>query len=186
MIGSNDLRLGGCSEQATLLGILKTALILHNTFPHAQVVIQSILPQGWEHDKECLLEEPGQHSLGKRQDTEEEFPFLWPSIQRINDQLRAFCDSHYSFVFFDATDLFIERTTLEHQAEDIEPSYHSRIDRRLMPDCQHLSLEGWHMLGSAIHEEYVRIVFNKEFENQKAYREDWLHTAGLPKMSSPS
>jgi hypothetical protein len=45
LVGTNDLGRGGCSEEATVLGILRTAEELHYSHPDAVIVIQGILPR---------------------------------------------------------------------------------------------------------------------------------------------
>ena len=150
--------------KATLFGILDIAQKTHNQYPPSVVVIQSLLPQQWPSDNDdCSLDEPNHSFLwSKRED--EKNPCLWPGIQRINAQLREFCAKHEYAVFFDVPDVFIEKSSIPEQPD--------RIDRHFMPNCQHLSLERYKVLGDAIYDEYNRIVLDEEYDNRKEYRDN--------------
>lgn len=138
MVGTSDLARLGCSEDAVVLGILRVLDTIHQAYPHSVIVLQGILPRTNRADG---LLEPQKYGL-------------WPSIQHINWQLELFCEYHEYFVYFDVTSLFLQ------DVQDETMGKTKQIIKEYMPDFLRLSPAGWKMLGSAILEEYNRIVWN--------------------------
>ena len=109
-IGINDLSLKGCSEEVTLLGILRVVEEIQTAHPKDFIVINSLLPV--QRNKEGLLEHIGKHHEDvalkkKEQDMEAEQMNkkrdrydLWPSIVSINKQLGEFASKHMRLDLF--------------------------------------------------------------------------------------
>ena len=104
-IGTNDLGATQCSEEVTLLGILRVVEEILNRKPEAQIVINSILPMSQE--KSGILEITGRKGRGRKK--KGAATVFWPSIKAVNKQLQKFADKHKSVKFFDATDIFTEK-----------------------------------------------------------------------------
>lgn len=104
-IGTNDLGATQCSEEVTLLGILRVVEEILNRKPDAQIVINSILPMSQE--KSGILEITGRKGRGRKK--KGAATVFWPSIKAVNKQLQKFADKHKSVKFFDATDIFTEK-----------------------------------------------------------------------------
>jgi len=178
LVGTNDLARGGCSEEAVLLGILRTAEEIHARHPDSVVVLQGILPRS--HDQvdgrvddgaraelslATRLEHaalPGHHASKDTDSDRVKAPdagaalskaFLWPSIRHINLQLEHFCSEHDHFVYFDASELFLTVDKRRAIGGRIE-----RIERKYMPDFVHPSAEGQIRMGEAIVAELDRII----------------------------
>lgn len=100
-IGTNDLLRTRCSEEVTLMGILRIVEEILREKQDATVVINSILPLSL--DPNGLLQSSKRKPKGSR------FINLWPSIQLLNGQLKKFADRHKRVKFFDATEIFINR-----------------------------------------------------------------------------
>lgn len=172
MIGMSDLARGHCSEEATVRGILKVAQTLQRRFPQSVVVIQGLLPQTWRADG--LLEPMPIHThlFGKRQSEKYKAEMavrafgLWPSIQSINKELAKFCRTRENFVYFDPSLLFLQKHY------DPKHGITYKIIKKLMPDFFHLSVYGWRVLGEAILEGYMRIVWDEDHENQIERKDD--------------
>lgn len=172
MMGTSDLSRGGCSEDATVLGILRLADEIHKAYPQSVVVLQGILPRTSR--KDGLLEPRSFHQklLGKHHtekyyaDMAQHAYLLWPSIQHINKQLELFCEGHEYFVYFDAGAYFLQ------DARDEKMGKTKQIINKYMPDYVHLSLQGWQKLGESISEEYMRIVWDEDQENEIETNDD--------------
>jgi lysophospholipase L1-like esterase len=166
-IGTNDLARGGCSEEATVLGILRTAeeIAYHN--PGSVVVIMAILPRSTRADGSLESKRPHRVENFFSKNTEEqeverarrEF-LLWPSIQAVNAQLREFCQKNDHMVYFDASAYFLGSVGNEYFK-----GRQQVIMADLMPDHVHPSFHGYKVLGDAIHDEVLRILFDDDEEN---------------------
>lgn len=132
VLGTNDLVRGGCSEEATLLGILRVGTTLEHRYPGSVVVIQAILPRTTREDG-MLDGDP-----------------LWESIQAINTELAKFCEQHLNFVYFDVGAFYYER------------SNDGSLRLNGLSDGVHLSADGYTVYYSAILKEYGCIVFEDE------------------------
>jgi lysophospholipase L1-like esterase len=108
-VGTNDLGATQCSEEVTLLGILRVVEEILNRKPDARIVINSILPMSQE--KSGILEVTGRkgRTTGRNKRKGPATTVFWPSIKAVNKQLQKFADKHKSVKFFDATDIFTER-----------------------------------------------------------------------------
>jgi len=113
-VGTNDLGATQCSEEVTLLGILRVVEEILNRKPDSHIVINSILPMSQE--KSGILEINGKrprHHGGRRGRRKKEASAgptdFWPSIKAVNKQLQKFADKHKSVKFFDATEIFTEK-----------------------------------------------------------------------------
>ena len=104
-IGTNDLGATQCSEEVTLLGILRVVEEILNRKPNSQIVINSILPMSKE--KSGILEITGRKGRGRKK--KDSATVFWPSVKAVNKQLQKFADKHKSVKFFDATDIFTEQ-----------------------------------------------------------------------------
>jgi lysophospholipase L1-like esterase len=166
LIGTNDLARGTCSEEVTILGILRVAeeIAYHN--PGSVVVIQGILPRSSRPDGSLVARGHINHVFArhhsesyKAEQAKREF-LLWPSIQVVNQQLKEFCERHDHFVYFDANALFLGRIGNDHyqgKSQQIVP--------KRMPDFSRLSYEGHKVLGDAILDELKRIIFDDNENN---------------------
>jgi hypothetical protein len=175
-IGANDLDVtrSGCSEEATLLGIVRAAQDIMYHKKHADgsvhVVIQALLPvrvvasaataaaslpsQRTTQDEKSNKRSNRFSSLFPRKkknleiinddDDSKLVALLLPSIQNINKQLAIFCQQHENVVFFDPS-AFLDSGTTPHQNQNVA-------------NKAYLSLEGYKVLGDAIHNEVLRII----------------------------
>jgi hypothetical protein len=164
LVGTNDLGRGGCSEEATELGILRVAEEIHYSHPDAVIVIQGILPRSSRPDGSLS---PGRSifhaNYGKKVKSVDEAKkrfLLWPSIQSINKQLEEFCAKHDHLVYFDASSLFLGRMGNAHFSGNSD-----QIVTELMPDYKSISFEGYRVMGTAIHSELQRIIFDDDESN---------------------
>lgn len=165
-MGTNDLVRGECSEEAVVLGILRTAEEISYRHPEDIVVIQGILPRSSRADGGLSLKS-SVHSLFHRTHSEEyvkklthdEF-LVWPSILRINKELEEFCEKHKHFVYFDAGSLFLGSMGNDHyrqQTQEIIPA--------LMRDFVHPTEKGMEIMGTAIAQELNRIIYEDDEDN---------------------
>lgn len=169
MTGINDLVRGGCSEEVTLLGILRLAdeIYFHN--PSSIIVIQGILP--WTKNSDGSLTMPASHrphifgSNGHAQkaysvnEAKEKF-FLWPSIQQINSQLEQFCSLHEHLVYFDASALFLGSMGNEYYRQKGQ-----HIITDLLNNGKRLTYDGYKVLGETIRKELGRIIYKGDEAN---------------------
>jgi hypothetical protein len=149
--GINELIRGGCSEEATLLGILRVTDEIYFSNPSSVIVIQGLLPYSKSSDGNLRHEAHGlQPVLGNRQ---KEFSVknalrynsIWPSIQNINSELEKFCESHSHLVFFDVSELFLG---------SMGNQYYQQKDQHIMTDLLNggktLTYDGYTVLGTHI------------------------------------
>ena len=161
MIGGNDLHYGGCSEDATVLGMLRVAEEISNNHPDSVVVLQGILPQTSRSDGSLDPHKPrtsffrGPTSEKERAHEALKEASLWPSIQNINQQLASFCENHEHIVYFDVDPVFV---TSKGNAKYIRQEL-------MMPDYRTPSFAGMKELGTFIYEELHRIIWDDDEEN---------------------
>lgn len=148
-VGINDLSLKGCSEEVTLLGILRVVEEIQNTRPDAKIVINSILPV--RRNEEGLLEHIGKHhedqALRKKElnmldssmSPKRMHVDLWPSIVSINEELSKFASKHKGIKFFNADEVFVEER---------DDAKYLKVD--LMKDPVHPNLSGHKKWNNAI------------------------------------
>ena len=163
-IGSNDFARGGCSEEATVLGILHVAETIAGRFPEDRVVIQGILPRSMNGDGYLspvyTSSSGGKHFFGKRQkdsfyaDEARKNQQLWPSIQHVNRELMEFCKKHATIVYVDVNALFVGSV-----ANALYKSKSVQIVSELMPRYDgRLSLQGHKKLHKVILDELYEII----------------------------
>jgi len=167
-IGTNDLARGGCSEEATVLGILRVAEEVYYNNPGSDVVIQGILPRSSRSDG-SLAPTPtasriplfGKKLSSKQQSEAARRNFqLWPSIKAINKELEDFCTNHGKIIYFDASALF-----LGSMSNSLYRSKSEQIMAELMPNYVNPSVNGHKILNKAIQQEYINIVLDEHEEN---------------------
>mmetsp|Transcript_487 Transcript_487/g.790 ORF Transcript_487/g.790 Transcript_487/m.790 type:complete len:502 (-) Transcript_487:46-1551(-) len=148
-VGINDLSVKGCSEEVTLLGILRVVEEIQNKCPDAKIVINSILPV--RRNEEGLLEHIGKNhedqALRKKELDMMDGSLsptrlhvdLWPSIVSINEELSKFASKHKGIKFFNADEVFVEER---------EDAKYLKVD--LMDDAVHPNLSGHKKWNNAI------------------------------------
>lgn len=166
--GINDLIVGFCSEEVVLLGILRLADEINFHHPESTIVIQGILP--WSRNPDGSLDDFSRQSGGFHQhhhpskvysvDKAQRRFSLWPSIQRINQELEKFCAKHDHLVYFDVDDLFLGTMGNKHYK-----SKQKHILTDLLVGGQKLSYEGYMVLGNAIKTELERIIYDEDETN---------------------
>lgn len=178
MTGVNDLVRGGCSEEVTVLGILRLADEINFSNPNSVIVIQGILP--WSEHSDGTLTPPktkkAQHLFGRDKSGKAQAyksiksalrnAGLWPSIQRINGELAKFCAEHKHLVFFDASKLFLGT-----MGNDVYQSKDEHIITALLSGGKKLTSEGYRVLGDAVKEELERIIYDDNEENDVETRD---------------
>eukprot|EP00545_Synedropsis_sp_CCMP1620_P007328 CAMPEP_0119003062 /NCGR_PEP_ID=MMETSP1176-20130426/331_1 /TAXON_ID=265551 /ORGANISM="Synedropsis recta cf, Strain CCMP1620" /LENGTH=418 /DNA_ID=CAMNT_0006954621 /DNA_START=28 /DNA_END=1284 /DNA_ORIENTATION=- len=160
-IGGNDLARGQCSEEATLLGILRLAEYISTNRPGSIVVINSILPS---------LTEVKPRIKGVKFK-----PFeLFPSIQVVNAQLEKFCKKNKEFEFYDATNLFFTSPPAKpsSQKKNKKKQHLPSLDSQLMDEAGKLTNAGHKKWGNAIVEEVKRIMYDNIYEEQGGLMDD--------------
>lgn len=165
-IGMNDMVRGGCSEEATFLGILRVADEIYFSNPESVIVIQGLLP--WSRASNGNLD-PTPHGFrpfkGKKvtefsvKEAKKTFSY-WPSIQHINSELEKFCSEHEHLVYFDGSGLF-----LGSMGNHVYKPKNQQIITALLEDGKRLTLEGYQVLGSAIERELNRIIYENDENN---------------------
>lgn len=165
-IGMNDLIRGGCSEEATLLGILRVADEIYFSNPTIVIVIQGILP--WSRPGDGNLEDHkhGIHPFQGNKATEysvkeakKNFSF-WPSIQHINYELEKFCEKHEHLVYFDASALFLGSV-----GNHVYRQKEQHIITALLDEGKTLTFDGYTVMGTAIQQELARIIYDDNEKN---------------------
>ena len=166
-IGSNDLSRGGCSEEATVLGILRVAEEVMIRNPYSRVVIQGILPRSMDGSGNLAQESGGlsgnklfgkRHSESYYAEEARKKMQLWPSIQAINNQLEEFCKDHPTIVYVDVNALFVGSVT-----NALFRSDKAQIVSELMPDYDgRLSPRGHDKLNKVINQELMNIILDED------------------------
>lgn len=165
-IGSNDLASGGCSEEATVLGVMRIAEELAAATPDAEVVIQGILPRSSRSDGSLDSRGFGHHIFARphsqkyKANQAKSHYLLWPSIQHINSELEKFCQKQDHMIYFDASSLFVGSMGNAHFQSQTQ-----YIVSELMPDYTHLSLKGYQVLGDRVESELRRIIYYEDDRN---------------------
>jgi hypothetical protein len=156
--GVNELIRGGCSEEATLLGILRIADEIYFSNPNSVIVIQGILPYSKAGDGSLQHEIHG-HPLSRERQKEFSlksairYNSIWPSIQRINSELEKFCDLHKHLVFFDVSALFLGSMGNEYYKQKQQ---HIILD--LLFQGRTLTFDGYSVLGTVIQKKLSKII----------------------------
>lgn len=162
----NDLVRGGCSEEATVLGILRVADEIYFGNPNSVIVIQGILP--WSKYSDGSLEHhkhgfhPLQYGAAKEygvKDAKQYFT-LWPSIQHINAELEKFCSLHNHLIYFDVSALFLGTV-----GNQIYRKKEQHIITTLLSEGKTLTFNGYTVLGVAIQQELERIIYDGNEKN---------------------
>ena len=162
LIGSEDLARGGCSEEATVLGVLRVAEEVHYFHPNDVVVVQGILPRSGD-DGLLQQKSSGLPSLFRRGSNMGNA--LWPSIERVNQQLMMFCEKHSHMVYFDASKLFLGSIGNEYYK-----SKRVEIVKELMTDFVHPSVQGMQVLAQRMDNELNRIINQEDEVNDNEQR----------------
>jgi hypothetical protein len=167
--GINDLISGFCSEEVVVLGTLRLADEIYFHHSESIIVIQGILP--WSRNPDGSLDDfshrtgglghhPHHPSKVYSVDKAKRRFSLWPSIQRINQELEKFCAVHDHLVYFDVDDLFLGTMGNKHYK-----SKQKHILTDLLIGGQKLSYEGYTVLGNAIKTELERIIYDEDETN---------------------
>ena len=170
MTGINDLVRGGCSEEVTVLGILRLADEIYFSNPNSVIVIQGILPWTKNGDGSLKHEHHGMphHLFGHNKQKQEyasvqaakKYAEIWPSIQHVNKELELFCAEHEHLVYFDASSLF-----LGSMGNDVYQSKEQHIITALLSEGKRLTYQGYQVLGDAILKELERIIYDDDEAN---------------------
>jgi len=128
-IGVNDIMYSNCSEEITIMGILRVVeeLLVRNSNTNADastIVINSILPVGTT----SALSLEGPHIRNR----------YWPAIKMVNERLAKFAKKHKGVKFFDVTDMMTESR-----------GHNLYMKREFFIDMVHLSWEGQEGLAKA-------------------------------------
>lgn len=123
-IGVNDMLVSNCSEEITIMGILRVVeeLLLRND--GSTIVINSLLPVATR----SSLPLEGPHLRNK----------YWSSIKFVNERLARFAKKHKGVKFFDATGILTEYR-----------GHNRYMKKELFMDTLHLSVEGQETLAKA-------------------------------------
>ena len=157
-LGINELTRGGCSEEATLLGILRVADEIYFSNLNSVIVIQGILPYSKSADGNIQHEHHGPTMNSARQKEfnikdATKYNSLWPSIQSINSELEKYCELHNHLVYFDVSALFLGSTGNE---------YYKQKEKHIIVDLLYqgktLTYDGYSILGTAIHDKLSKII----------------------------
>lgn len=143
-IGEADLVKSQCSEDITLMGILRIVEELESRYPKSTIVVNSLLPYSTAHD--TILEGP--HVKNK----------YWPSIKQVNDNLETFASKHKGVKFFNADDIFI-RTKYKKKY----------VKKDLFKDPGHLNEEGQKIWGEQQYAMIDQIIKSMEKTQAKKY-----------------
>ena len=168
---------GGCSEEATELGILRVAEEVQWHRPNDAIVIQGMLPRSSYADgrlfdtaartSSVLPSFLRRNSKGGGGDSGDDRASLWPSMIRINDQLAKFCEGHPRMVYFDASNLFLGTVGNEYYK-----SQRQEIVKELMPDHVHPSVQGMQVLAQRMEKELKRIINQEDEANDIEQKEE--------------
>jgi len=176
MTGINDLVRGGCSEEVTMLGILRLADEIYFSNPNSVIVIQGILPWTKNSDGSLLPKYHGMpHLFGKDKPKGEfssvqaakKYSGIWPSIQHVNSELEKFCSQHNHLVYFDASSLFLGSL-----GNHVYQSKEQHIMTALLREGKQLTYQGYQVLGNAIVEELERIIYDDNEANDVETKDD--------------
>ena len=156
--GINELIRGGCSEEATLLGILRVADEIYFSNPNSVIVIQGILPYSKSDDGNLQHEHHGHTISGTRQKEfnikgAAKYNSIWPSIQNINSELEKYCTLHDHLIYFDVSGLFLGSMGNEYYKQKEK---HIIVD--LLANGKSLTFDGYTVLGTAIHDKLSKII----------------------------
>jgi len=147
-IGMNDLTTTMCSEQVTVMGILRVVEELYSTRPGSKIVINSILPKATSHNGKILR---GRFIRNKYID----------SIEQVNNRLRRFANKHGNRVhFFDADSIFIRKS---------RGLVYMR--RELFTDKYHPNAEGHRIWGEA-QIKFMSQIFDEEKKDEEKKDEE--------------
>ncbi len=134
-IGHNDLFSTNCSEEITIMGILRIVEELLMRNDDANIVINSLLPVAMQ--KSMILQELDDRARGSSAGGNVRNMY-WYSINRVNHVLQLFAKKHHMVKFFDATAFLT--------VEDKNRLY---MDKDMFVDKMHLSHRGNYHLAKA-------------------------------------
>lgn len=125
-IGMNDILYSHCSEEITIMGILRVVeeLLIRNVNDGSTVVINSILPVATR--SSLSLEGPHIRNI------------YWSAIKLVNERLNKFAKKHKAVKFFDASDMMT-----------VSRGHNLYMKREYFIDLVHLSVEGQEELAKA-------------------------------------
>jgi lysophospholipase L1-like esterase len=123
-VGSNDLLSTNCSEEITIMGILRNVEELLSRNDGATIVINSILPVATR----SSLSLEGKHIRNK----------FWVAIKLVNKRLKNFALKHPGVKFFDASEILTEKR-----------QGNTYMIKKYFTDKVHLSPEGQEALAQA-------------------------------------
>lgn len=123
-VGRNDLFRTKCSEEVTLMGVIRVVEELVSKNDGATIVINSILPTATKN----TLQLDGNYAHND----------MWKSIEEVNRRLKKFSQKHHHVVFYDADEIFVESR--------YKKKY---ISKKLYADKVHPSFAGYKALASS-------------------------------------
>lgn len=135
-IGVNDLLSTYCSEETTLMGVLRIVEELLHRNDGSTIVINSILPVAVR----SSLSLEGKHIHNK----------YWPAIKLVNERLKKFAKKHPGVKFFNADDILTDN----HGANKY-------MKKEMFVDKVHLSADGQEALAEAQADEIAAIYQKK-------------------------
>jgi lysophospholipase L1-like esterase len=138
-IGSNDLLSTRCSEEITIMGILRVVEELMARNDGASIVINSILPVAVK----ASMSLEGKYIHNK----------YWYSINQVNQNLQKFAKKHPGVKFFDAKDILTEFK-----------GHNLYMKKEMFVDKVHLSVDGQAALAEA-QANTVKNILQKKAEN---------------------
>eukprot|EP00591_Stephanopyxis_turris_P009166 CAMPEP_0195508398 /NCGR_PEP_ID=MMETSP0794_2-20130614/1612_1 /TAXON_ID=515487 /ORGANISM="Stephanopyxis turris, Strain CCMP 815" /LENGTH=420 /DNA_ID=CAMNT_0040635343 /DNA_START=120 /DNA_END=1382 /DNA_ORIENTATION=- len=135
-IGINDMMRTGCSEEVTLIGIIRIVEEIQVRQPGSIIVVNGLLPtsamtlgKGEGLPGEEKAGNKQKHKLGQRK-------FLSKSVISVNDELKKFCDKNPTVKYFEPSGVFMNDE--------------GKIDNKLMADGVHPTKQGYNEWAKAI------------------------------------
>lgn len=145
-IGVNDLLSNQCSEEVTIMGVLRIVEELMHKNDDATIVINSILPVATH----VNLALEGKYVHNK----------FWPAIKKVNQNLQKFAKKHTAVKFFNADEILTEKRGKK---------YYMKKD--MFMDMVHLSVAGQEALLEAQSATVAAIIVKKEADSKTSYRD---------------
>jgi len=158
-IGMNDLTSTMCSEEVTLMGILRVVEELLFTRPGSTIVINSILPKAITRSGKILK---GNFIRNK----------YFDPIEQVNNRLKRFAANHSNRVrFFDADAIFVQKTRGK-----------VMMRRELFRDKYHPNAEGHKIWGKA----QIKLISDILTGKQKETEEDLVSDHSSTSKDTPT